>query len=157
MNLDSILKIAAVIVAFTAGYYTSDSSWERKAAQYKLELEKEKADALQKVHEKEQETNTKVIFSQGVANAKEDESNRNFESVVNRLRTDTTRSDDSVPADNSARHTETQTCECRVREQSRRAFRKLREDISVLMHDCEITSIKYNELYERALAQQSVK
>ena len=157
MNLDSILKIAAVIVAFTAGYYTSDSNWERKAAQYKLELEKEKADALQKVREKEQETNTKVIFSQGVAHAKEDESNRNFESVVNRLRTDTTRSDSSVSADNSTRHTETQTCDCRVREQSRRAFRKLREDISVLMHDCEITSIKYNELYERALAQQSVK
>lgn len=157
MNLDSILKIAAVIVAFTAGCYTSDSNWERKAAQYKLELEKEKADALQKVREKEQETNTKVIFSQGVAHAKEDESNRNFESVVNGLRTDTTRSDDSVSADNSARHAETQTCDCRVREQSRRAFRKLREDISVLMHDCEITSIKYNELYERALAQQSVK
>lgn len=157
MNLDSIIKIVAVTVAFAAGYYTSDSNWERKDAQYKLELEKEKADALQQIREKEQETNTKVIFSQGVAHAKEDESNRNFESVVNRLRTDTTRSDDSVSADNSVGHSETQTCECKVREQSRRAFRKLREDISVLMHDCEITSIKYNELYERALAQQSVK
>lgn len=157
MNLDGILKIAAVIVAFTAGYYTSDSNWERKAAQYKLELEQEKADALQQIREKEQETNTKIVWQQGVSHALESASNRNFDLVIDRLHTDTTRSDDSVSADNSARHAETQTCDCRVREQSRRAFRKLREDISVLMHDCEITSIKYNELYERALAQQSVK
>lgn len=157
MNLDSIIKIVAVTVAFAAGYYTSDSNWERKDAQYKLELEKEKAYALQQIREKEQETNTKVIFSQGVAHAKEDESNRNFESVINRLHTHTSRSDDSVSKDNSVGHSATQACDCRVREQSRRAFRKLREDISVLMHDCEITSIKYNELYERALAHQSVK
>jgi hypothetical protein len=147
----------AVIASFIAGYHVSDNSWERKAAEYKLQLEKEKADVLQQIRGKEQKTNEKIIWQQGVSQAQESASNRNFELVIDRLRTDTAGSDDSVSADSTTRPAASSSCECGVRSESRRAFRELRKEISILMHDCEITSIKYNELYERALAQQSLK
>ena len=144
-----VIGTGLLLVAFCSGWQARSWQCERDTArlqaQMQAELNEAKDTAL--ALSRELATVTAVIDGEGQQN--EDDIVNSYHDYLEWLQqqNDSSTSSDQT-GDTGATGKIKDSCPCRQYAESKRAYDKLQENILTITRDCDITAVRYNELYQ---------
>ena len=147
-HIKTLVCAVVVISSFFMGAYMKSLQCDRDMAQLREQMQQELNDAQEKARAVTRQLAETSAIADMEAMRNEDNVNSAYDAAVMRVQQSGSTASRSEAGTSATSSTAEPACNCRLYAESRRAYGKLQEEILTITRDCDITAIRYNELYK---------